>query len=51
MNQTWAHGQLVAMARHNLAHVAAGTIDQTPDVVRVPAAHYVDRDVFSGDLT
>ena len=34
------------MARHNLAHVAAGTIDQTPDVVRVPAAHYVDPERF-----
>ena len=30
------------MARHNLAHVAAGTIDRAPDVARVPAAHYLD---------
>ncbi len=30
------------MARHNLAHVAAGTIDQAAEVARVPAAHYLD---------
>jgi phenylpropionate dioxygenase-like ring-hydroxylating dioxygenase large terminal subunit len=46
VNQTWAHDRLVAMTRHNLAHVAAGTIDLTPDVARVPAAHYVDPERF-----
>lgn len=30
------------MARHNLAHVAAGTIDAAPEVMRVPASHYLD---------
>lgn len=30
------------MARHNLAHGKAGTIDLAPGVGRVPAAHYVD---------
>jgi phenylpropionate dioxygenase-like ring-hydroxylating dioxygenase large terminal subunit len=30
------------MARHNLAHVAAGTIDRAPEVMRVPASHYLD---------
>jgi len=34
------------MARHNLGHVAAGTIEQATDVMRVPAAHYVDPDRF-----
>jgi nitrite reductase/ring-hydroxylating ferredoxin subunit len=41
-----AHARLVAMARHNLAHVAAGSIDQAPQVARVPAAHYVDPERF-----
>jgi nitrite reductase/ring-hydroxylating ferredoxin subunit len=35
--------QLIAMAQHNIAHVKAGTIDQEPDVLRVPAMHYYDR--------
>ncbi len=34
--------QLVAMARHNIEHVKAGTIPQEPDVRRVPAANYHD---------
>lgn len=34
--------QLVAMARRNLAHVKAGTVDQAPDVSRVPAMNYYD---------
>ncbi len=36
--------QLVGMARQNIAHVHAGTIDLAPEVGRVPAAHYVDED-------
>ena len=34
--------QLIQMAKHNLAHVKAGTIDQEPEVFRVPAANYYD---------
>lgn len=34
--------QLVEMARRNLAHVKAGTVDLAPDVYRVPAANYHD---------
>ena len=34
--------QLVSMARRNLAHVKAGTVDQAPGVYRVPAANYHD---------
>jgi phenylpropionate dioxygenase-like ring-hydroxylating dioxygenase large terminal subunit len=45
-----AHAQLVAMARHNLAHVAAGTIDLAPDVFRVPAAHYLDPARFEREV-
>ena len=35
--------QLVEMAKRNLAHVEAGTVDQAPGVHRVPAANYYDR--------
>lgn len=34
--------ELIQMARRNLEHVKAGSVDQAPDVGRVPAAHYVD---------
>ena len=34
--------QLVAMAKDNIAHVKARSINQVPDVHRVPAAHYYD---------
>jgi phenylpropionate dioxygenase-like ring-hydroxylating dioxygenase large terminal subunit len=34
--------QLVEMARRNLAHVKAGTVDQAPGVHRVPATNYYD---------
>ena len=37
-----SRAQLIEMARRNIAHVKAGTVDQTPDVYRVPAAHYCD---------
>jgi phenylpropionate dioxygenase-like ring-hydroxylating dioxygenase large terminal subunit len=42
MDQTEAQRRLAGMARHNLAHLAAGTIDLAPEVARVPAAHYLD---------
>ncbi len=32
------------MARHNLAHAKAGTIEQEPDVMRVPVTNYFDPD-------
>ena len=34
--------QLIEMARHGIAHAKAGTIDQTPDVLKVPASNYYD---------
>jgi phenylpropionate dioxygenase-like ring-hydroxylating dioxygenase large terminal subunit len=34
--------QLIEMARRNLAHVKAGTVDQATGIVRVPARHYLD---------
>ena len=38
------------MARRNMAHVQAGTIDRAPDVLRVPAARYVDPARFALEL-
>jgi len=39
-----SRAQLIEMARDNLAHVKAGTINQEPGVCRVPASNYFDRD-------
>jgi nitrite reductase/ring-hydroxylating ferredoxin subunit len=33
---------LIEMARRNIAHVKAGTVDQAPDLYRVPARNYFD---------
>jgi nitrite reductase/ring-hydroxylating ferredoxin subunit len=41
---------LIAMAKHNLAHARAGTIDQEPDIARVPASHYFDPVRFRREL-
>jgi nitrite reductase/ring-hydroxylating ferredoxin subunit len=38
------------MARRNLAHVKADTIDQSAEVVRVPAAHYTDPARFALEI-
>jgi len=38
------------MARRNMAHVQAGTIDQAPDVLRVPASRYLDPGRFALEL-
>lgn len=37
-----ARAVLIDMARDNMAHVSAGTIEQAPDIVRVPGAAYID---------
>ena len=42
--------ELIQMARRNLEHVKAGTVDQAPDVHRVPAAHYVDADRWQQEI-
>ena len=34
--------ELIEMAKHSLAHAKAGTIDQEPDVLKVPASNYFD---------
>jgi len=38
------------MARHNLAHVKAGTLELASEVMRVPAAHYTDPERFALEL-
>jgi len=42
--------QLVAMAKRNLAHVKAGTVDQAPEVHRVPAKNYYDPERFQLEI-
>ncbi|MEZ5559256.1 MAG: aromatic ring-hydroxylating dioxygenase subunit alpha [Pseudomonadales bacterium] len=37
-----SRAQLIAMARHNMGHAAAGSIDQADQVLQVPASHYYD---------
>jgi len=42
-----SRSQLIAMAKRNLAHVKAGSVDQAADVFRVPAANYHDPGRFA----
>lgn len=42
--------ELVQMARRNLQHVRAGSVDQASDVHRVPSAHYVDADRWHREM-
>ena len=41
---------LIEMARHNLRHATAGTIDQADTIVRVPASHYLDADRYRKEI-
>lgn len=45
-----SRSQLLAMARRNLAHVKAGTVDQAADVYRVPAVNYHDPDRWNLEM-
>jgi len=38
-----SRAELIEMAKHSLAHATAGTIDQEPDVLKVPASNYFDQ--------
>lgn len=42
--------ELIQMARRNLEHVKAGSVDQAVDVHRVPSAHYVDHDRWHREM-
>ena len=35
-----AQAQLIKMAKRNLVHVDAGTIEQTDTILKIPAANY-----------
>ncbi len=39
-----SRAQLIEMARHNVAHTDAGTINLADDIALVPAAHYFDEE-------
>ena len=45
-----SRAQLVAMARANMAYVRSDTIPQEPDVYRVPATNYYDRDRWEQEM-
>jgi phenylpropionate dioxygenase-like ring-hydroxylating dioxygenase large terminal subunit len=45
-----SRSQLIEMARNSLAHARAGTIDQKPDVCRVPAANYYDDERWKAEM-
>jgi nitrite reductase/ring-hydroxylating ferredoxin subunit len=42
--------QLIEMTRHAIDHAHAGTIDQEPDVMKIPAANYYDPDRFKVEV-
>ena len=39
-----SHEQLIELTKRHLAHAQAGTVDQAPGVLRIPAHHYTDSD-------
>ena len=42
--------RLIEMAKHAIEHAHAGTIEQEPDVLKVPAANYYDPDRFKTEV-
>ncbi len=42
--------QLIEMARHNIAHAEAGTIEQADDIARIPAEHYFDQERWALEM-
>lgn len=45
-----SRAQLIEMAKHNLAHARAGTIDQAADVFKVPVEHYFDEERWHREM-
>lgn len=45
-----SRAQLIEMARHNVQHAQAGTIDQAESIANIPAAHYYDEDRFTLEM-
>ena len=46
-----SRAQLIEMAKHNLRHAKAGTIEQTKDIYKVPVENYFDRDRWQQELS
>lgn len=51
MNRKMNRKELIQMARRNLEHVKAGSVDQAPDVHRVPAENYFDPDRWQQEMS
>lgn len=45
-----SRAQLIEMARHNVQHAEAGTIDQAEAIVNIPAEHYYDEERFALEM-
>lgn len=45
-----SRSDLIAMARHNLAHTKAGTIDQAPEIHSIPAKDYFDAERWQKEM-
>ncbi len=47
---TTARARLIEMARHNMAVVESGTLEQVPEVMRLPAERYYDEDRWRREM-
>ena len=45
-----SRSRLIEMLRHSIDHAKAGTLEQEPDVYRVPAANYVDEERWRQEM-
>ncbi len=45
-----SRAQLVSMAKHSFVHAKAGTIDQEPEVLKVPARHYYEESRWRAEM-
>ena len=45
-----ARSRLIEMARHNLGVVESGTLEQAPDVMRIPAEVYYDQNRWQREM-
>ena len=45
-----SRARLIEMTQHAMSHAHAGTIDQEPDVLKIPAANYYDQQRFETEV-
>jgi phenylpropionate dioxygenase-like ring-hydroxylating dioxygenase large terminal subunit len=45
-----SRAQLIAMTRRHIAHAKARTVDQAPDVARIPASRYTDPEYYAREI-